>query len=1461
MYFKLSFIFILFLFQSSLISQEFSSDVPTPYINGINILTGKIEQPLSNTYAYEFVEGSDNQKIKKVSSDQQTIEFFYYPNFTEIIENKQRKSIYKYTGDYLITSLEHFTNDLDSWKLYRKEKIHWSSTLPIPSIVSRVLEDGEGNAIISYNCIYNTKGKLSKETLYGNLSGICQTPLLIQENGLPADNDIESYSISYEYALDESDLLLKVSEDNGMFTRYFYDLDSKQCIAKLRGNQNKLLTRYFYEYDDYGCLTKTIVDDGQSYFKNDLTGVTCRKIMSMDSSHQLSSFGQPQLVENKYLDLSKHCEIALDRLTCSYSSDGKLISQQLYDGVGNVLQECDDQNLSKSEVTKVQEITNIDEQSSTTTDTYGNETKCLYDAFGRLIEVQFPMVLDQFDQPYQPRIVQEYNISNQTSKIIDALGNITTMTYTIRGKPASVHYPDGSIESYIYFLDGEIKEKIKRNGNRIVVTRDDLGRIDTKKEFSSSGRLLNEVFYTYAGTLVQSITDGKSFKLYYSYDGAGRQIGCRHETADGIKHASCSYNSNGEAVDIQSWHGSNAQLPSSKKEEKTSQSINKTSDELFTRESICCNNRGQFVKSVESVAKDGTKKINTFDALGRLENTIAFDPFGAKISDQDFRYDANGRKVLEKHSKIYQGKTIGTFLIGWEYDKGDRITAIHEGLGTVLQKDTYYKYNCLGQLLQIIKPDGTTLFYSYNDKDLLSELQTSDGSIAYKYEYDDQQRLVKIYDLLHDTCQYREFDAFNQLSMESDGLSQTHYQYDLLGRCTEIILPDQSGINYHYANNQLFSVERFSKDRLSLYSHKYFYDQETGQLQLSQLIKNVGELHYGYDKSGNLKHIISPWWSEEYSPSSLDENGRLISRTLRDPKSRMNFEYGYNEGQLLNEVGEESNNYTYDSLYNKLTHGSQNWVVNEINQLHSTPNAQFVYDHNGNLIKKIKHDYSINYYYDALSRLTRLEMEQKSAIEYRYDAFNRRIGEQTYLWDEKKEQWNLENTYKFLFDGEKEIGKINQQNEIIELRILGLSKGAEIGAAIAIELQDQIYAPIHDNQGSVRCLIDVKDGKVAEFYRYNSFGEEELFDTESKSISCSLIGNPWHYFSKRVDRHSKLIFFGLRNYDSEMGRWITPDPIFFGDTPNVYAFVKNDPLNHFDLFGLFSISKLWNKTTETVNYFYQTIKSKSNKFKQFINDELRLPKSICESIDKVGRKFIGDSTSLLLGYSSVDSHISYYGYREVSDKVRITFINGILNNEAMLQENLDLISKSHGNVNVHYVFRGTRGWTWDIWRAVLIKTGYYLGYRSEHAYLLAEIWREMINEMGGIDGGGVIIHYAHSLGGSVTDRARTLLTPQEQKMIRVYTIGSATLLNNIGFQSVVNIISANDGVCSFLLEPIGHLRNYFNSNSNVRVYGKFTLSPYGLIPIWPIDHLLVGFTYKPIICQLGQNFLDEFDTL
>lgn len=57
-------------------------------------------------------------------------------------------------------------------------------------------------------------------------------------------------------------------------------------------------------------------------------------------------------------------------------------------------------------------------------------------------------------------------------------------------------------------------------------------------------------------------------------------------------------------------------------------------------------------------------------------------------------------------------------------------------------------------------------------------------------------------------------------------------------------------------------------------------------------------------------------------------------------------------------------------------------------------------------------------------------------------------------------------------------------------------------------------------------------------------------------------------------------------YDPKVGRWLSRDPAAEVDTPNLYTYVKNDPVNSFDPFGLWTVQFNGNNwTPERKNYF------------------------------------------------------------------------------------------------------------------------------------------------------------------------------------------------------------------------------------------------------------------------------------
>ncbi len=1379
---------------------------------------------------------------------------------TEAVEQAAVKC--RYSDDGLVDAIDQYQNG----NLYRRDRMYWTQVSGQPQLISEVLENGDGLAIKCTTYAYNGQGKLVEETLHGNISGACTAPLIILPSGFPKQNGIESYTTVYRYHSEHTHLIEQKIEENGMVTTYAYHPKTKKCIAELYGNSKKLLSRVFYQYDENDFLSKTTIDDGQGITEDDLTDVTSRQIEEVI----FSPLGEPLVSSHQYLDLSTGTDKVLDKIVYSYDASGRLVQQDFYDcdgalryyihqnynEKGNLAATVD----SRGEVALPsdkgpQKRYNETNQLEVHIDRFGNETEYRYDAFGRLTQTLFPAVLDESEAPLRPLIIHQYDINDQIIASTDPAGQKTQTTFNVRNQPVETIYPDGSNETIMYALDGTVSAKIDRKGQITGFKKDDLGRIIVREEHSSKGRLTRQSHYEYQGSRIVTAKIG-SATTRFEHDGAGREVAMNIEANGKSKRTELDYDSCGQKIGSREWFGHGSHDFVAKIEEldcrqnKKATRIEKADGEIqlhheytmpeefsFTQEHTHKNDLGQYVKLEEHINAKGMRELKVYDALQRLVSTIKLNSLGEKIGEYYIRYNANGKKTSEKHI-VHGGKQKGIYEIRWTYDLLNRLTSIAEDSGSTGQKITSYLYNSHGQPETIIKPDDTALQRLYYDDGSLASFSANDNSFHYEYFYDDQLRLIEVKDLINHITQTRRYNDFGELIEENLGSAMTTIgnEYDLAGRKIALTLPDRSQILYHYDGALLSSVERKGTRQ---YKNNYIYEKSSGRLIASELPGGLGLLTRSYNRQGKFLSMESPWWSE--SVQEYDLEGHISAVTIQDPKDQTDYRYTYSDDcRLIEEAGHIHKKYHYDSLLNRLADDQQDWEYNGFNQLIKNPQTDFNYDHNGNLTKKKSANGRFTFYYDALNRLVKAVRDEQYAVQYTYDAFNRNIRESTYYKQNNK--WKLNKTDHLLYDGDKEIGKVNEEGQITQLRVLGQGKGAEIGAAIALELDNRIYIPIHDHQGSVRCLVDIETRSVAEFYRYSTFGQEEIYDASCSLQKESPAGNPWRFSSKRFDDTTGLIAYGNRHYDPSMGRWTSPDPLFFYDTPNLYAYVKNDSVNHYDLYGHFSIDDTWNYAQAFFNWTYSywaQVESLSS----------------TNSFEKIGRYLLGDDF-YNLSFHQNESSWGTVGEAEISEKVRISYVNGILTSNSSMSSNLNIISQMHGGNKIHYVFRATKGWSEDILHCVYIKGLFSFGYRSPYTDLIVQTWRKLIDEMGGVNGGGTIIHYAHSLGGTETERARHLLTPEERNMIRVITFGSSSFIDKRNFQDAVNHVSRRDFVQ--IIEFLSG-RDFYDTNLNLHFHSKINwLCMYQKKGFPIVDHFLSGDTYLPILENCGKEFLKEF---
>lgn len=222
--------------------------------------------------------------------------------------------------------------------------------------------------------------------------------------------------------------------------------------------------------------------------------------------------------------------------------------------------------------------------------------------------------------------------------------------------------------------------------------------------------------------------------------------------------------------------------------------------------------------------------------------------------------------------------------------------------------------------------------------------------------------------------------------------------------------------------------------------------------------------------------------------------------------------------------------------------------------------------------------------------------------------------------------------------------------------------------------------------------------------------------------------------------------------------------------------------------------------------------------------------------------------NLLMNWNEA-SDVGVIGRGELGNHVRITYINGMLNSADEVFKYLADLSEMHGGANIHYVFRETNGFPKDLLKAILICQ---CGYVSDHAKALAAVWKQMIEEMGGVDNGGTIIHYAHSLGAADTYMASYLMSEKELKMIKSFSFGSPRIIPQGVFGENYNYISRWDGV-----SPLGPY-NYIKALMFDEPHVIFLKSDDG----FPLqDHLISKPTYNKIMMGLSSGIVEFFGPL
>lgn len=1013
----------------------------------------------------------------------------------------------------------------------------------------------------------------------------------------------------------------------------------------------------------------------------------------------------------------------------------------------------------------------------------------------------------------------------------DAMGHATVAAYTVRGKPYKIIYPDRSRELKEYTLEGWLERDTDKKGTVTQFYYDALGRVVCQEVISASGELLKRTQCTYNAFHMLTETDATGCVTEYQYDRAGRLIktsqgqrvtaqeydalGRVHkilaydslttftatirdydnlnrvieeslEDSEGncLKKETYSYDSDGNRTHVtthtQAGEATYITLYNAFKQSETIIDACGNVTRVFFNYTYT-NELGQHVACEETTDPLGNVTMIIHDTHGHVVSLQRKDLMGELVQQRDFQYDKAGNVVATVETVFSLDGTSHQVTKRCEYDDCNRLIGVVEAEGTPEQTHTQVRYNRQGLKELLIQPNGTSISYDYDALGRLNTFKASDESIHYSYRYDLNDNLIEVIDHVYKSTTQASYDAHNGLISETLGNNLTlHYSYDGQGRLLHITYPDQSQSQYTYRGNLIAAVARQKNEES--YRHTYDAYDLAGHPTAATLIGQAGKLQWVYDLMGRTTSIDSSGWS---STLSYDPAGNLADQRIHDLQGTKACQYDYDD--LYQLKSEEGNTYQYDSLYNRIAKNGQQHQVNDCNQLISDGISRYSYDANGNLVKKITGEEVVNYAYDAINRLIAVEDATRKTT-YRYDANHRRLESHHYVRDDDDDSsWQHQACKRYLYQGDNEIGMCDEHGVIQELRILGLSRGAENGAAIAIELSGNAYAPIHDHNGNVVCLIDSATSQVAESYRYTAFGEEQAASAR----------NPWRFSSKRTDSETGLVYFGNRYYDPTTGRWLTRDPLGNVDGPNLYAFLENNPLCNFDCFGLwgelfessdpscphFGLMDIPMPTTQV--YFFESFETQANGVNLFCYNFHYLSSNM--SLSGWGAIAWSDfnvpydppQEELSRSFSLVDRPFLDHG-------LGIGWTNGMDTSYDQCTKHAKYLSTMGAGCNIFGIYNATHGSGIDLVESMI---NLYKGVATGPVHELHRLWNEFLSTSD-----KPFLQLCHSQGAIHVRNALLSYSPELRKRIIVIGVAPAAYISRDICQECYHYVSQHDFV-------------------------------------------------------------------
>ena len=620
--------------------------------------------------------------------------------------------------------------------------------------------------------------------------------------------------------------------------------------------------------------------------------------------------------------------------------------------------------------------------------------------------------------------------------------------------------------------------------------------------------------------------------------------------------------------------------------------------------------------------------------------TYVYDTFGNLESETQRRTSTLNEATSYLYDRLNRKKTVtdpNLEVTEYEYYLNGNLKSVEDAEGNI----TTFQYDQQDRVTEetiVLNSVEKTRFSDYDADGRLEQFTDRKGRVT-QFRYDDLDRVISERWLDEDgffvNVVTTTYNADGQVLRMSDASSSRTYGYDLRGRLTSDSnagTPNAPVVEFGYEYYEVGNVWTRTQtiDGVAGPTDTYLYyatdwlkqqDQSGGGLtakrveytynnlgQYATIIRSVipsggsaqvvATSTYAYDSAHRLTDLVHTKGETELATYHYNYDG--ASRIEWQSSSADGTEtFSFDDaGQLetAERTGTANNeSYNYDGTGNRTGTG---YATDSYNRITSSPNGSdefdYTYDAEGNRTGRDSTnsaDEDVEYQWDHRNRLTAVIFRDSSglvtrSVVYAYDTNDLRIAKFVDTdgdGDTDKSEWFVNDGQQVEFSHFQDAPPPVGPTYSVTHHYL---HGPDVDQVFADETsQGTLLWALTDMNGSVRDVATHHTGNdttsLASHRVFNSFGVPQAPITD---------GFAYGYTGREYDAQTGLQYNRARWYDSEVGRFVSEDPLGLaaGDV-NLSRYVFNDPTSNTDPSGNSWLSSLWKKVTKSVKNVFEDV--------------------------------------------------------------------------------------------------------------------------------------------------------------------------------------------------------------------------------------------------------------------------------